>query len=90
MRGSRLRGDGQSWSTFLRNRVTWACDFVQTFDIRFREVFVLFFLDLRRHSTALSRRAAAFTQFPFSVGFITTTGVLLEAWCARPSCGRDL
>jgi putative transposase len=43
MRGSRPRGDGQSWSTFLRNHATWACDFVQTFDIRFHEVFVLFF-----------------------------------------------
>src|SRR6266481_5937432 len=32
----------------------------------------------------LSRRAAAFTQSPFSVGFITTTGVLLEACCAKP------
>jgi len=49
MRRSLSGGDGQSWSTFLRNHVTWACDFVQTFHMRFREVFVLFFLDLENH-----------------------------------------
>jgi len=31
------RGNGQRWSTFLRNHVTWACDFVQTYDLRFRK-----------------------------------------------------
>src|SRR5258705_2796102 len=41
----RVPGDGQRWATFLRNHVTWACDFMQTFDLLFRPIFVLFFLD---------------------------------------------
>jgi len=38
---------GQSWATFLANHAAeiWACDFVQTYDLFFRTVFLFFIID---------------------------------------------
>jgi putative transposase len=38
----------QTWTTFLRNHVSeiWACDFVQTYDLFFRTIFVFFIIEL--------------------------------------------
>ena len=37
---------GQSWKTFLCNQTAWACDYLQVYDIWFRPLFALFFVDI--------------------------------------------
>ena len=51
MRGVRSRGGGgQSWATFLKNHAerVWVCDFIQTHDLLFRQVYA-FFLCIWHH-----------------------------------------
>ncbi len=42
------RPPGQRWATFLRNHAheTWACDFLQTYDLLFRPIFAFFLIEL--------------------------------------------
>lgn len=48
MAAVRRKGGGQDWSTFLKNHAegTWVCDFVQSYDIFFRQVFAFFIVQL--------------------------------------------
>jgi putative transposase len=41
------RYDGQNWATFLANHASeiWACDFVQTYDLFFRNIFLFFIIE---------------------------------------------
>jgi putative transposase len=43
-----LRPTGHTWSTFVRNHAAdiWACDFVQTYDVFFRAIFVFVIIEL--------------------------------------------
>jgi putative transposase len=43
-----VRPSGQKWSTFLANHAddTWACDFIQAYDILFRQVYAFFIVHL--------------------------------------------
>jgi hypothetical protein len=47
-RARQPRPAGQRWATFLRNHAhdTWAWDFVQTSDLRFRPIFAFFLIEL--------------------------------------------
>ncbi len=42
------RAQGQTWATFLANHATdiWACDFLQTYDVFFRTIFLFFIIEL--------------------------------------------
>jgi hypothetical protein len=52
----------QTWATFLRNHASqiWACDFLQTYDVFFRTVFVFVIIELG------SRRVVHFGVTPIS------------------------
>jgi len=63
MRTARPHGPrGQRWSTFLRNHAheIWACDFLQAYDVFFRPIFALVFIELATRKVVL----AATTRFP--------------------------
>ncbi len=63
MRAARThRPRGQGWSTFLRNHghEIWACDFLQAYDVFFRPLFALVFIELATRKVVL----AATTRSP--------------------------
>jgi transposase InsO family protein len=60
---------GQRWSTFLRNHAcnVWACDFLQAYDLFFRPIFTLVFIELATRN----------------VVFAATTRMPSQAWVAQ-------
>jgi transposase InsO family protein len=48
MRSCRRNNGGQTWSTFIKNHAQdiWSCDFVQSYDLLFRPVFLFFVVHL--------------------------------------------
>ena len=47
MRSLHRRRGGQTWSTFVKNHAAdiWCCDFVQTYDLMFRPLFLFFLVN---------------------------------------------
>src|SRR6266568_2541639 len=48
MRSCRRKPGGQTWSTFIKNHAQdiWSCDFIQSYDLLFRPVFLFFVVHL--------------------------------------------
>jgi putative transposase len=70
MRGVRGKsGGGQRWATFVKNHAErmWACDFIQTHDLLFRQVYAFFIVHLA------SRR----------VVYVAATRHPTQAWTAQ-------
>ena len=77
----RTRRSGQRWMTFVRNHVheTWACDFVQTYDILFRPIFAFFIIELG------TRRVVHFNVTRQPSGRWTAQQLReATAWCKGP------
>ncbi len=75
------RPPGQRWATFLRNHAheTWACDFLQTYDVLFRPICAFFLIELG------SRRVVhvGVTRSP-SCAWVTQQLREATAWGAGP------
>jgi hypothetical protein len=71
---------GQRWSTFLRNHAheIWACDFLQAYDVFFRPIFALVFIELTTRKVIL----AATTRFP-SQAWVTQQLRNATPWCPK-------
>ena len=65
-------GGGQSWATFLKNHAErmWVCDFIQTHDLLFRQIYAFFLgrhgARARARATCSRSRAASPTSSPRS------------------------
>lgn len=64
LRGSRGEHGGQDWATFLANHAegTWACDFIQAYDILFRQVYAFFIVHLGSRKVVYTAACRSPTQ----------------------------
>ena len=64
MKGLRGRRGGQDWATFLANHAdgVWACDFIQAYDILFRQVYAFFIVHVGSRKVAYTAACRNPTQ----------------------------